>query len=510
MKNKKVQGYKKVDFKESLAKFYPKIAKEWHPTKNGNLKPFEVAPHCRLKVWWLCPYKHDYPAGIGERTRKKPTGCSVCDGKRVSPETCIVNLYPELIKEWDWKKNNKINLDPYQLTKGDHHKAWWICKYCEKSYDSVIYNRTVGSKGCKDCGNKRGVKKRIKKIIKNIGSLFEVYPEISKEWHPTKNGNLKPKNVSYGSNKKVFWKCKFGHVWDTSITNRTGKAKTGCPYCTKRVSQGEVRIYSELLNFFNKIELHARIENLEVDILIKKLGLAIELDGYPWHKGRENRDISKNINLEKLGLKVFRLRDRELKKIKCNYSTFKANNVCIGDVKNILIFILKNYKLSKNFLKKINRYINYQENFLSQKLYEKILKTFPGSIKGKSLADTNPELIEEWDFNKNFPLTPNDFTKGSHRSVHWICKRNKDHKWPAIIKDRAGSKSQCPTCSRNDLKGSGHTNYDNTNFKFIDLNGKIFLGTKHEFHKKFKVNRSSVTKLTSGKSKTLKGWKIYK
>ena len=43
--------------------------------------------------------------------------------------------------------------------------------------------------------------------------------------------------------------------------------------------------------------MHARIENLEVDILIKKLGLAIELDGYPWHKGRENRDISKQISI---------------------------------------------------------------------------------------------------------------------------------------------------------------------------------------------------------------------
>ena len=39
------RGFKKVTFNESLAKFYPKIAKEWHPNKNGNLKPSEVTPH---------------------------------------------------------------------------------------------------------------------------------------------------------------------------------------------------------------------------------------------------------------------------------------------------------------------------------------------------------------------------------------------------------------------------------------------------------------------------------
>ena len=29
------------------------------------------------------------------------------------------------------------------------------------------------------------------------------YPELVAQWHPTKNGELKPENISFGSHKKV-------------------------------------------------------------------------------------------------------------------------------------------------------------------------------------------------------------------------------------------------------------------------------------------------------------------
>ena len=33
-------------------------------------------------------------------------------------------------------------------------------------------------------------------------SLEEYAPDIAKQWHPTKNGKLKPTDISYGSEKK--------------------------------------------------------------------------------------------------------------------------------------------------------------------------------------------------------------------------------------------------------------------------------------------------------------------
>ena len=33
------------------------------------------------------------------------------------------------------------------------------------------------------------------------------YPHLVKEWHPTKNGDLNPEELTHGSNKKVWWQC---------------------------------------------------------------------------------------------------------------------------------------------------------------------------------------------------------------------------------------------------------------------------------------------------------------
>ena len=64
---------------------------------------------------------------------------------------------------------------------------------------------------------------------KNRFSLL--HPDIAKEWHPTKNGDLKPENFSYGSETKVWWKCSKGddHEWEAAIKNRS--RGRGCPKC---------------------------------------------------------------------------------------------------------------------------------------------------------------------------------------------------------------------------------------------------------------------------------------
>jgi hypothetical protein len=38
-------------------------------------------------------------------------------------------------------------------------------------------------------------------------SLADVNPELAKQWHPDKNGDLTPDDVLPGSNKKVWWRC---------------------------------------------------------------------------------------------------------------------------------------------------------------------------------------------------------------------------------------------------------------------------------------------------------------
>ena len=37
--------------------------------------------------------------------------------------------------------------------------------------------------------------------------LPETHPELCEEWDKTKNGNLRPEDVTYGSGKKIWWVC---------------------------------------------------------------------------------------------------------------------------------------------------------------------------------------------------------------------------------------------------------------------------------------------------------------
>lgn len=69
-----------------------------------------------------------------------------------------------------------------------------------------------------------------KSSILSENLLINAVPAVAKEWHPTKNGLLKPDDVSYGSTKRVWWKCENGHEWESTIHSRTNN-KSRISYC---------------------------------------------------------------------------------------------------------------------------------------------------------------------------------------------------------------------------------------------------------------------------------------
>ena len=60
-------------------------------------------------------------------------------------------------------------------------------------------------------------------------SLAEVHPELITEWSE-KNLPLTPDDITFGSNKKVWWKGTCGHEWQTSVKARSNGVK--CPICS--------------------------------------------------------------------------------------------------------------------------------------------------------------------------------------------------------------------------------------------------------------------------------------
>ena len=59
-------------------------------------------------------------------------------------------------------------------------------------------------------------------------SLAEVHPELVSEWSE-KNLLLTPDGITFGSNKKVWWKGTCGHEWQTSVKARSnGETSPKC------------------------------------------------------------------------------------------------------------------------------------------------------------------------------------------------------------------------------------------------------------------------------------------
>ena len=66
---------------------YPLLVSEWHSTKNGNLRPADLAAGSNKKVWWRCSKGHEFILSPNTRTNNhRHTGqvgaCSQCGGKK--------------------------------------------------------------------------------------------------------------------------------------------------------------------------------------------------------------------------------------------------------------------------------------------------------------------------------------------------------------------------------------------------------------------------------------------
>ena len=69
------------------------------------------------------------------------------------------------------------------------------------------------------------------RLVKGENDLATVNPVLAKEWHPTKNENLNPEDITSGSSKEVWWLCPKGHPYSMVVNQRT-KRGYGCPYCS--------------------------------------------------------------------------------------------------------------------------------------------------------------------------------------------------------------------------------------------------------------------------------------
>ena len=208
-----------------LASQYPDLAAQWHPTKNGDLRPQDVVAGSRRKVWWQCPKGHVWQAAIASRAGGG-AGCPVCAGKQVVPgENDLATLFPALAGQWDPERNGALT--PQQVSSYSNRAAWWRCPLGH-SWRAAISARAWGS-DCPYCAGR--------KVLPGFNDLATKDPTVAAEWDPTLNGGLTPQMVTAGSHKKVWWRCSENHVWKAVVYARTGAKHCGCPVCAGKVSR---------------------------------------------------------------------------------------------------------------------------------------------------------------------------------------------------------------------------------------------------------------------------------
>ncbi len=479
---------------------YPDLIKEWDYERNTSISPSQVPAGSEKKAWWKCQKGHSWEATINSRARGN--GCPYCSNKKVLPGyNDLFTTNPELKDEWDYAKNNSAKISPLTLSSGSNKKAYWICKKCGHSWKALVSTRSIGY-GCPECGKQKNQLNRLKTMAAN-NPLFEKFPELQKEWDFEKNKGMDISTLPASSNKYAWWKCDKGHSYRCQINSRTNN-KQGCPYChgqrvltgindlqtlnpelaeewdyeknaplkpsdvfshsTKHVwwkcpicgESWKAQInnrangrgcpncnptgtsFVEQALFYYTKQLFPDAENryiyngYELDIYIPSQKIAIEYDGAFFHsiKGSVERERKKDSFCMKSGINLIRLREKPLE------ATDNATNIsCDTSSWDALSHTCRKLLEMLNPVNAIS--ISLKDDFPS------IIQSKRERMKDNSFAKLYPALLNEWDYEKNAPLLPDYFTRGSNMKAWWRCKNG--HSWKASISNRCKG-TGCPEC----------------------------------------------------------------
>ena len=127
--------------------------------------------------------------------------------------------------------NYNISKMKFPILELNNQERYFIRYFQTREYYGGC-NLTDGGYGARGYKHtEEDIRKRAEKIsTPKLGqSLGDLNLELSKQWHPTKNGDLTPFNVCPNSGKKVWWMCEKGHEWEATIDKRNNG--TNCPKC---------------------------------------------------------------------------------------------------------------------------------------------------------------------------------------------------------------------------------------------------------------------------------------
>lgn len=288
----------------------------------NNKKPNEVTYGSGNKYWFKCPLGtheselqsiHDFT-----NNHMGSISCTKCN----SFAQYLLDTYGENSLElyWNYEKNNKLNINPWNLAKNSNKKVWIICQE-EKYHGSynVICGSFVNGSKCPYCSNQK---------IHPLDSLGQILEDkdLLDLW--SEKNKKSPYEYSPNNGQKVWWKCENQKHQDYHRgISSSSRCKFRCPSCVgerdESFLQEKVRLYLELLEYtvlheYNCtiIPRNPKVKNkrgqMPFDNEVKELKLIIEIMGEQhyqisiWHKSLSNH----NNTTPKYELHMQQVRDR--------------------------------------------------------------------------------------------------------------------------------------------------------------------------------------------------------
>lgn len=353
-----------------------------------------------------------------------------------------ISSNPEYLSLWDYKKNN---LDPNVITQGSSKKAWWICSKGH-SYEMAINHKCIRKSGCPVCSGH--------KTVPGVNDFATVYPDIAAEWHPTKNGDKSPSDYSPKNGGRFWWMCKYGHEWQATIHDRADG--TGCPVCSKRrlTSFPEQAIFYYIKKLYpDAINRYTDLfdNGMELDIYVPSIRFAVEFDGANWHSSDEahTKELKKYNICKDNKITLYRVKEHTGE----NWGDTADGTYTIrrkrydSDLENVIKAILDAIDPETNMWTRTNPRSIHSSIDVNVKRDKTVIKEYLTPIPN-SLVELRPDLVKDWNYEKNGNLKPEMFGINSNDYAWWKCHKC-GHEWRTTIIHRGGKRnSGCPKCSR--------------------------------------------------------------
>lgn len=474
----------------------PELVKEWNNEKNGDLKPDEINAYTGKAVWWKCENGHEWKTPV--KCRTFGSRCRICLNQIVlKGYNDLASKRPDFADEWSDKN---LPLTPDSVLWRKHQIFWWKCTKCGGEFKAWLSKRIERNSGCPYCAGY--------KVLRGYNDLQTTDPEIAKDWAYRKNGSITPESVYRTSWKYVKWNCANGHTYGMKIHKRTVEG-LGCPVCD---AQFKASFSEILILHLAKLEgINYELGSDISELFLPDLNLAFGTEGVSQEKKEVQRKKQAQLKKKGIKLTLFPRTDDITKAASQVKTILKKSGVNItSDISSEIEIIKKEFfgkdyratpydgggafrdvpgqlrsefspnptdlsrthpDLCKEWSEKNFPFKPEDEHMKSNsKVWWKCSTCgyeWKAAVRNRvnnntgcpvcagkiivigvnDLASRFPQLAAEWS-PQNGKLKPEQFTKGSHARVWWIC--NEGHEWQTTISNRT-SGGGCPICARKPL-----------------------------------------------------------